>query len=547
MSIVHLALIFLLAVAASELLVRLFPLPIPLPWLQIGIGVLLSTLFNFEVVLEPHVFLLLFIPPLLFLDGWRIPKGALRIDLRSILTLAIGLVIFTVLGLGFFLHWLIPAMPLAVAFALAAIVSPTDPVAVSAMTANAPLPSRLSHILEGESLLNDATGLVCFSFAIAATMTGSFSFINASVSFFIVSGGGILVGIGVPFFIGKFNRVLIARAGEDPASQILISILMPFAAYLLAEHFQLSGILAAAVAGIASHYEELSGRSLAATRVQRTAIWDMLQTCLNGMIFILLGEQLPRLLSRLPQVAASIDIHSTWELIGYSLLITIALGVLRFVWVWGVMSKLIFGANKQGAKRSADQTRVLAITTTAGVRGAITLAGILTLPLLMPDGTDFPARDAAIFFAVMVILISFLIASIGLPFLTRGKLPELPTKHARASESIARRKASEAAIAVLEDKLKNLPNDIKETEMRAEAASFLLSAYRRKLDSGDTNNLNGQAMSIKRENEKRLHLLALKAEREALLIMRKEHQIDDDLHRYLLREIDLIESSLYSH
>src|SRR5690606_6654672 len=190
---VTIVLVFLLAVVASGFLSRLLRNRLPLPLLQIGIGAGLSS-FGFDVAFEPHLFLLLFIPPLLFLDGWRIPKGAFFQDWKPILTLAIGLVVFTVLGMGWFIHWLVPVIPLAVAFALAAILSPTDPVAVGAMTATAPMPSRLLHILEGESLLNDATGLVCFTFAVAATMTGTFSLANASLSFLFVAGGGVAVG-----------------------------------------------------------------------------------------------------------------------------------------------------------------------------------------------------------------------------------------------------------------------------------------------------------------------------------------------------------------
>jgi NhaP-type Na+/H+ or K+/H+ antiporter len=147
-------LIFLLAIVVSGVISRLLPIKMPLPLLQIVLGACMSYVFQFDVALDPHLFFLLFIPPLLFLDGWRIPKGAFFHDWKPILMLAIGLVVFTVVSIGFFINWVIPAIPLAVAFALAAILSPTDPVAVSAMTAGSPLPSRLMHILEGESLLN---------------------------------------------------------------------------------------------------------------------------------------------------------------------------------------------------------------------------------------------------------------------------------------------------------------------------------------------------------------------------------------------------------
>ncbi|MDK1366987.1 cation:proton antiporter, partial [Klebsiella quasipneumoniae] len=209
----------------------------------------------FQVDFDPHIFLLLFIPPLLFLDGWRIPKDAFFSDLKPILSLAIGLVLVTIIGIGWFIHWLIPAVTVAAGFALAAILSPTDPVAVSAMTANSPLPSRMAHILEGESLLNDASGLVAFNFAIAAVLTGTFSPGEAVTKFFLMAFGGILSGLVVVWVTGKCNNFLVKRTREEPAIQILISLLIPFAAYILAEASHVSGILAAVAAGIAMHYE----------------------------------------------------------------------------------------------------------------------------------------------------------------------------------------------------------------------------------------------------------------------------------------------------
>ena len=188
---IELVLAMLLAVVASSYVVRILPLPIPLPLVQIAMGAGIAGVLDHGVVLDPQIFFLLFLPPLLFLDGWRIPKDGLLRDKTVILQLALGLVVFTVVGAGFLIHWLIPAMPLAVAFALAAIVSPTDPVAVSSIAARVPIPKRLLHILEGESLLNDATGLVCFRFAVAAAITGSFSMGSASLTFLWLAGAGV--------------------------------------------------------------------------------------------------------------------------------------------------------------------------------------------------------------------------------------------------------------------------------------------------------------------------------------------------------------------
>ena len=544
MPVVTMVLVFLLAVVVSGFIARLLPFKVPLPLLQIAIGAGLAML-GFDVDFEPHLFLLLFIPPLLFLDGWRIPKGAFFRDWKPILALAIGLVVLTVIAMGWFIEWLVPAMPLAVAFALAAILSPTDPVAVGAVTANSPLPSRLMHILEGESLLNDATGLVCFSFAVTAALTGVFSPANASLSFLVVAGGGLVVGVAVTYFIGLLNRLLVRRSGEDPGIQILVSLLIPFAAYLAAEHLHVSGILAAAVAGIAMHYGELSGRPLASTRMQRNAVWDTVQTALNGIIFVLLGEQLPRMLQRLPEAAeATGSGNDIRHLLGYVVVITLALGVMRFAWVWVAIRLTVFRAAWRGEDTVMPQTRLLAIIATAGVRGAITLAGILPLPLLMPDGSAFPARDVAIFLAMGVILLSLTIASIGLPLLTRGLTEVLPEPERKDTEANARVAASEAALRRIDTLLAEPLDDAKAIAARAEAAMVLRDVYQRHLDYGDLSGENAEDMQRVAAAERRLRLGALEAERDELYKLRRAFAIDDVVHQKLVREIDLMEASL---
>lgn len=547
MQIVTLILMLLLAVVVSCFASRLLPIKVPSPLLQMAMGAGFYYA-GFEVEFQPHLFLLLFIPPLLFLDGWRIPKGALFHDWRPILALAIGLVVFTVVGIGLFVHWLIPAVPLAVAFALAAILSPTDPVAVGAMTANTPLPSRLMHILEGEALLNDATGLVCFSFALTAALTGHFSLASASLSFVVVAGGGALVGIGVTWLIGWLNRRLVRRTGEEPATQILISLLMPFTAYLVAEHLHVSGILAAAVAGIAMHYAELAGRPGAATRMQRNAVWDTVQATLNGIIFVLLGEQLPRHLQSLPEAAVAMGAGSALRLFGFLAAITVALVALRFAWVWISLHVTVLRAARRGVTRTVPPTRLLAVTATAGVRGAMTLAGIMTLPLVLPNGAPFPARDVVIFIAMGVIVLSLVLATIALPFLTRDLhgLPDMAGGSGalqRSSEASARVAAAEAALRRIDHALAEPVANPAAGIARAEAALHLFESYRRRIDYGDAHEDPTAARAVA-DAERELRLHALTAERDELYRLRMDRGIDDDVHGRLMREIDLVEASL---
>ncbi|WP_049127111.1 cation:proton antiporter, partial [Burkholderia cenocepacia] len=247
MEIVFTVLILLLTVALSGAVTRLLPLQLPLPLMQIAFGAMLAwPKLNLHVTFDPEIFMLLFIPPLLFADGWRIPKRELYLQRRAILMLAFGLVFMTVLAVGYFAHWLIPELPLPIAFALAAVLSPTDAVALSGIAGKGRIPPQLMHILEGEALMNDASGLVALKFAIAAALTGVFSLRAASVTFVIVAAGGLATGAIVSWLFSALStRFLNAEQEGDPAPGIVMTLLVPFAAYLFAEHLDLSGVLAA--------------------------------------------------------------------------------------------------------------------------------------------------------------------------------------------------------------------------------------------------------------------------------------------------------------
>ena len=339
---IEIVLVMLLAVVASAYLMRLLPSAIPLPLVQIALGALIAGKSSHGVELEPDLFFLIFLPPLLFLDGWRIPKSGLLRDKGTILELAFGLVFFTVIGAGFLIHWLIPAMPLAVAFALAAIVSPTDPIAVSSIASNTPIPKRLMHILEGESLLNDASGLVCFRFAVAAAMTGAFSIGSASLTFVWVVIAGLGSGVAVTMVVTWVQRWLTRHFGEPVGSPILVNLLLPFGAYLVAERLNASGILAAVAAGVTMSYVELSGQAMANTRIQRSAVWDTVQFALNGIMFVLLGEQLPDIFKGARATIEESGHLNPWWLAVYAVAITGGLLVLRFAWVWASLRLTIF-------------------------------------------------------------------------------------------------------------------------------------------------------------------------------------------------------------
>jgi CPA1 family monovalent cation:H+ antiporter len=537
---VELVLIMLLAVVASGYLVRALPFSLPLPLVQIGLGALVAGGFHHGITLDPEIFFLLFVPPLLFLDGWRIPKDGLFRDRAAILQLALGLVLFTVLGAGFLIHWLIPAMPLPVAFALAAIMSPTDPVAVSSITARVPIPKRLMHILEGESLLNDASGLVCFQFAVAAVVTGSFSLGAASLTFLWVVLAGLGIGVAITLAVGTVQGWLSRRLGEESGSPILINLLIPFGAYLLGERLQASGILAAVAAGITMSYVELSGRAHAATRVQRAAVWGTVQLALNGMMFVLLGEQLPNILHGAAASLQQADhVHPGWLAVD-AVAITLGLMLLRFVWVWISLRLTLFGAHQRSVQVAQPDWRLIMAISLAGVRGAITLAGILGLPLLLPDGAPFPARDLAIFLAAMVILLSLLTASIGLPRILKGiELPDEPAE--QLEEDRARHAAAVAAVAAIKQAQQKLPQQAADADIYAHAAAHVLGLYQHRLN-GD--GADGNAAELRRidQAERALRLAGLQAERETIFQLARQARISDAVSRRLVREIDLVES-----
>ena len=532
-------LLLLLAVVVSAFAARLTRLPLPVVQVILGAGIALSAIPTVE--LEPELFFLLFLPPLLFLDGWRIPKDDLRRDRATVFELAVGLVVLTVVGVGFLIHWLIPAMPLPVAFALAAVVSPTDPIAVAAIAARVPIPKRMMHILEGEALLNDASGLVCMRFAVSATMTGVFVLHEAIGSFVWVAAGGSGIGVGVAWAVMIAKEWLVRRLGEDTGSQILISLLMPFGAYLLAEQFHCSGILAAVAAGVTMGFMEQSGQAHATTRVRRATVWDAVQFTANGIIFVLLGEQMPGLAMKADETVRATGHSEPWWLGVYVLAISAALGAMRFVWVWASLKLTLFRGRRESDVQIKTDWRVIAAMSMAGVRGAITLAGVLTLPLALPDGSPFPARDLAIFLAGGVILVSLTVASLGLPRLLKDlELPPEPSHQAEIDE--ARLAAAQAAIAAVEKAQRELASERDDADLYADVASLVMDVYRSRITGRQQGPEVANRAREFEQIERKLRVAGLVAERAELFRRSRLRQLNGEIARKMIREIDLQEA-----
>lgn len=544
MEIISIILAMLVAVLISRMLVRILPVALPLPLIQIALGSLISIFSTEGVKLDPEIFFLLFLPPLLFLDGWRIPKDGLIRDKLGVVQLAFSLVFLTALGVGYLVHWMIPAMPLTVAFALAAIISPTDPVAVASMIKRHPMPRRALVVLESESLFNDASSLVAFRFAVAATVTGSFSLASAVGAFLWMAVAGLAIGAAMTWLITLGRNWFVHRFGEEPASEILISLLAPFAAYFLAEYAQASGILAAVAAGVTMSYAELSGKALALTRVRREVVWDVVQFALSGIMFVLLGEQLPDILDGAVLVVTEAGQHDVWWLAVYPLVICIALAAIRFVWIFLTLRAGRMLRRKTQDGRAPVSLRMMLVLSLAGARGTITLAGVMTLPLILQDGSVFPARDLAIFLAAMVIIISLIAAGIGLPPLLRGYGPVPELRH-QAQERLACEAARDAAVQSVGQILNELMQSEsgQNTTLYTEVAGQLLEELQFDLE-GLRHESGQRTLALRRAVERKMRLAAIEAARQAVYQLAREHRISDALAREHVRKLDLHEVRL---
>ncbi|WP_263141473.1 Na+/H+ antiporter [Pseudomonas sp. RIT-PI-AD] len=539
MQLLYTILIMLLVVGGTRLTAQFIPAPLPI--IQIVVGALLALpAFGLHVRLDPELFLLLFIPPLLFVDGWRMPKGQFWRFRTPILTLAFGLVLFTVLGAGWFIHLLIPSIPLPAAFALAAVLSPTDAVAVSAIVQGR-LPRSLMHVLQGEALMNDASGLVTFKFAVAAALTGVFSLGDASFTFVLVALGGLVVGLLLSALVGRVRAWMIGRGWDDPATHVVFMLLLPFAAYVAAEHLGVSGILSAVAAGMMQSRVDLLPRQTA-TRLLNHSVWAMLEYAFNGLIFLLLGLQLPDIVKAATR--HSEQLWSTAALLFVEVLaIFLVLMLLRFLWMygyWRLSARVREWRGRPSRFSGQSYMRITVVLSLSGVRGAVTLAGVLSLPLLLGNGEAFPERDLLIFIAAGVILLSLLVASIGLPLLLRGLPPDDEEWRERERRMIWRKTAA-AAIRALEAQNEDRSEDVEAAALAAEVKANIMAEYRKQLDTSDSGEGQAKFRTIQ-GLEQRLRLQALRAQRLELYRLRREHLIDDDVVRDILRELDISEA-----
>ncbi|WP_414043815.1 cation:proton antiporter [Macrococcus sp. EM39E] len=399
---------------------------IPLAFIQIIIGMLIFlTPVPLHVEFEPELFLMGIIAPLLFLEGYQVSRITFLKYLKPIILMAMGLVFTTVIGLGFITHWLMPFLPLAACFALAAIICPTDAVAVQAIAKGKRLPKGLMTILEGESLLNDAAGILSFKIALLALTTGVFS-VRESVSQFLVATlGGLIVGLIVGLLFVQLRIFLIRKGFFNEYIFILIQLLTPFIIYELAEQIHASGVIAAVIGGIV-HGIERDRMSQATTRLQLgyNNTWGLLSTVLNGFVFTLLGYLIPEVTTSLIEHGNE-DITST---IIYMLIIALLVYLFRFIWVFFLydmfyiresrFERILNRENIDEKEVRPNRFKYAIIATVCGVHGTISMAIALTIPLEIVKGEVFTYRDNLLFIAAGIIVISLVVAQILLPILT---------------------------------------------------------------------------------------------------------------------------------
>ena len=524
------ALILLLLLAALSVLGRRLPWPLPITYVVGASLVALWPAFP-RVELDPTFFFLCFVPPLLFSDGWLMPLRDFWAAKRPIFTLATGLVILTTLSVGLVAHWLVPGLPLAMAFALGAVVSPTDAVAVAAITQRLKVPPRLTAVLNGESLMNDATGLVAFKFALGAVAVGSFSVRAATLDFVILALGGLVIGLGISWLVGRLRDVLQRVHGADAILETTLSLMTPYAAYLAANALGLSSILAVVAAGLYAGWRDPLKMDVQ-TRQTTWSVWSVVLFWLNGLAFVLLGLQLPSILATISAT------HSPGQLVLFTAAVSGTAMLTRLLWMCpgGYIPYLLF--RRALRNEPPPPWTWFAVAGWAGMRGTITLAAALSIPLVMADGSPFPGRDIVIFLSAGVIVVTLLLQGTTLEALI-CRLRVRPDDTQAKEERLARITAVEAGLKELRG-----ASYVTTTPEEAAAVGEIISEYEHRLAELTTDGETRASARRRRATSRHHRLAALAAERTALDDLWSRNLITDETHRPLQHLLDHEESLL---
>jgi Na+/H+ antiporter len=515
-----------LLVAASALLAVAELVRVPYPILLVLGGLALGFVPGMpRIELPPDLVLVAVLPPLLYGSAFFTSLRELRANVGPITLLAIGLVLTTMLAVAAVAHAIIPGISWPTAFVLGAIVSPTDPTAATAIARRLGLPRRLIAVIEGESLVNDGTALVAYRVAVVAVVTGSFSLAEASGRFLLNVAGGIAIGLAVGFLIRQIRRRL-----ENPPVEITISLMSGYFAYLPAHAAGVSGILAAVTVGIYMGWytPELTTPQF---RLQGIAVWEIVFFLLNTLLFALVGLQLPAIVDALSGISAA-------TLVWYAAIVTLVVMASRFAWIFltPVLPRLLGRRAREGDPGPfLKSSTVLAWS---GMRGAVSLAAALALPLTVDSGALFPDRDLVVFLTFAVILGTLVIQGLTLPGLIRW-LDLEDDGLAEKEDAKARIHAAEAALARLEELLD-------EEWVRDDTAERMrgLYGFRRDRFLSRFDPESDRSVEERSADYQRLRHELLEAERRAVLELRRSGRIDDDVMRRVVRDLDLEDARL---
>ena len=520
MGVLQVVLFLMLFAVALGWVARHFKFPYPIA-LVFGGGLLGFVPRLPQPQFDPTFTLVLVLPPILYqaalLTSWREFKA----NIRPIGLLAIGLVLVTTLTVGATLKLLIPDIPWAAAFVLGAIVSPPDAVAATAILSRLNIPRRVVTVLEGESLVNDASGLVIYKFAVAAVLTGVFSLWQASLQFVGVAIGGVIIG----FLMGQLF-VFIHRHLGDAFIEVLTTLAVPYVTYILAEALHVSGVLAVVAAGIVRgrYSPEIVSAEM---RIIARSVWNLLVFVLSSLVFILIGLQLSAIVGRLTD-------YSVAQLFFYGTFVSAVAIVVRFAWVYPATYLPLMAKTMTGQQVPPPMEGEVFIMSWCGMRGIVSLAAALALPVALEDGSSFPERDLIIFLTFVVIAVTLVIQGLSLKPLIRrlrvGKDWSLQEEQQRAKLALG--KAAIAAIDTVVAK-DGIPNDLAE-RIRAEFAEQITLA----IPNGLVLRHSGA------DDAMRLRAAAVRAERHELIRLWRENQISDEVLHKIEEHLDYQESRI---
>ena len=520
--------IFLLLTIIAILAVVAEKIKIPYPILLVLAGLAIGLVPGLpQVELMPDVVFLIFLPPLLYSSAWFTSWHDFKAAKRPISLLATGCVLFTTAGVAIAAHYLIPGFTWAEAFVFGAIISPPDAVAATSITKNLGLPRRIITILEGESLVNDASGLIAYKYAVAAVATGSFIFWEAGLQFLLVAGMGIAAGLLTGYVMLKVHKYI---SGNDIVETSL-TLLTPYIAYVLAERFHFSGVLSVVAAGLFLSWKS-SELFTHTSRLQAMSVWGVVVFILNGVIFILIGLQLPSILE-------GISSFSLVAHIFYGVMISVIVMVVRILWVFpgAYVPRWLYPSIRK--KEPYPNWKLVLITGWTGMRGVVSLAAALALPLVLPSGAPFPGRDMILFLTFSVILFTLLVQGITLPLLIKGMGIESNKNEEVLEEIDARKKLASAAIVHIEENYAFgvLTEEIlSQVKNKYEIRFNHLNNFSDLKPEKETDSIFTQFNKVQKE--------LLDVERDLLSGMRKKGTINDETMRKLEYELDLEEARI---